>query len=596
MQVDRDMRTGFADRFDRALLIEAESVYGHYAGMLSGIVGITLVATALTGLYYKIVDTRMLAAWLGVIYVLAIVRLWVWHRFRQAKPSPEHVQPWGRRVVIMYGALGITWGAGMIVLYPSDNFPYQLVLPFATMGVCMLSAYAFTFKLSAFYAFVFPAVGLCTVPFFLQGGPLHATLGLVTLTFLPVATRYAHQYHRYFVESVNLRFENLELIENLRREKQTAEDANIAKSRFLAAASHDLRQPMHALGLFVESLEEANLPEAERHTLLNIRRTVDSMEDLFNSLLDISKLDAGVVSVHKVTVPLGPIVEGVVADYRQVAEHKGLRLRIRCPDVFVETDPVLLERILRNLVSNAVQHTQQGSVLVAVRRRGTHARFEVWDTGPGIPRDQQREIFREFYQLKNPERDRRKGLGLGLAIVERLSRLLGHPVELRSRDGKGSMFAVRMPLGLAADWRPKVESRTESAPFDFRGRYIVVVDDEITVQEGMESLLRTWECDVVTAASADEMVAKLSNSTRVPDLIISDYRLRADENGIAVVEHLRGEYNADIPALLITGDTGPERLREAAASRLEILHKPVNPARLRALMSSLLQADRRAAG
>jgi CheY-like chemotaxis protein len=232
--------------------------------------------------------------------------------------------------------------------------------------------------------------------------------------------------------------------------------------------------------------------------------------------------------------------------------------------------------------------------VLGCRRKGNEVRIEVWDTGKGIPADRHDEIFHEFHQLDNPERDRRKGLGLGLAIVKRLAKLLNYRVGLRSVMGKGSMFSITLPRGDPESHAP-AESSPEAAAFDLSHALVLVVDDEAAVQEGMAALLRKWKCDVLTAGSAAEMMGKLVAVQRLPDLIVSDYRLRGTDNGIQVVEMLRSEFNVDIPALLVTGDTAPDRLRDAEASGLPILHKPLNPARLRTLIANLLREHTRAA-
>jgi two-component system, sensor histidine kinase len=332
----------------------------------------------------------------------------------------------------------------------------------------------------------------------------------------------------------------------------------------------------------------------ERRTIGNIRRSVDAMEELFNALLDISRLDAGVVQPHITTIPLAEVFDWVRFEYAPVARQKRLSLRVAKTSLFVHSDPALLARLIRNLLSNAVRYTDRGGVVLGCRRAGAEVRIEVWDTGKGIPADRHDEIFQEFYQLHNPERDRRKGLGLGLAIVSRLAKLLNYRVTLRSELGKGSMFALTLPRGRREDLAPP-ESSPESAAFDLSQSLVLVIDDEAAVREGMATLLRKWKCDVLTAGSGVEMKSKLVELQRLPDLIVSDYRLRGGENGIEVVEMLRSEFNIDIPALLVTGDTAPDRLRDAEASGLPILHKPLNPARLRTLIANLLRHHTRAA-
>jgi signal transduction histidine kinase len=282
-------------------------------------------------------------------------------------------------------------------------------------------------------------------------------------------------------------------------------------------------------------------------------------------------------------------------EYAPIARQKRVTLTVMKTSAHVLSDPSLLGRIVRNLLANAVRYTDRGGVVLGCRRRGNTVRIEVWDTGRGIPVERHGEIFREFYQLENPERDRRKGLGLGLAIVERLAKLLDHAVELRSSVGKGSMFAITAPLGSQADCVPIESSPDAAGVFDLSGALVLVIDDEGAVQEGMAALLRKWKCEVLTAGSGKEMLEQLVAVQKLPDLIVSDFRLRGAENGIEVVELLRNEFNVDIPALLVTGDTAPDRLRDAEASGLPILHKPLNPARLRTLIANLLREHIRAA-
>jgi CheY-like chemotaxis protein len=319
------------------------------------------------------------------------------------------------------------------------------------------------------------------------------------------------------------------------------------------------------------------------------------MEDLFNSLLDVSRLDAGIVRPRVSTIALAPLMDRVRAEYEPAASQKQLSLEVAPNTLFVRSDPVLLERIMRNLVANAVRYTDRGKVVLGARRSADSIRIEVWDSGRGIPKDKHREIFQEFRQLDNPQRDRRKGLGLGLAIVERLVKLLDHPLELRSQLGKGSMFAVTVPRGRREDFVPGEADGQIVVDRDVANSLILVVDDEPDVRESMMTLLGRWRCEVVTAESCDEMLQKLISVRRIPDLIVSDYRLKKGESGIDVVARLREEFNAQVPALLVTGDTGIEPLREAEESGLHVLYKPLNPSRLRALIANLRRERTRAA-
>jgi signal transduction histidine kinase/CheY-like chemotaxis protein len=374
---------------------------------------------------------------------------------------------------------------------------------------------------------------------------------------------------------------------DLAAKKDMAERANQAKSRFFAAASHDLRQPLHALSLFIAALKGRN-HQAETQTLIdNIEASTAAMELLFNALLDISRLDAGAIEPHRVHFPLQKMLLDLKHQFGAVAAEKQLRLRFRPCDVTLYSDPLLIERILINLIANAIRYTDDGGVLVACRRRGRTARISVIDTGRGIPPDQQENVFHEFVQLHNAARDRSKGLGLGLAIVSRLGRLLGHRVDLRSRPGYGSVFSLDVPLG---DARLIQQAAPAGAPGQIPADALVLlVDDESAILRGMAELFDNWGIDLVTAHSAGEAVQWLDSLGRVPDVIVSDYRLPEDTDGIEVIARLRQKYGQDIPAILVTGDTAPDTIQRISQAGLPLLHKPLRPAKLRALLTHLIQ-------
>ena len=377
---------------------------------------------------------------------------------------------------------------------------------------------------------------------------------------------------------------------DLAAKKDTAERANQAKSRFFAAASHDLRQPLHALSLFVAALKARN-HQPETQTLIdNIEASTATMELLFNALLDISRLDAGTIEAHPVHFPLQKMLLDLSHQFSALAAEKHLRLRFRPCDVTLYSDPLLIERILVNLIANAIRYTDDGGVLVACRRRGRIVRLSVIDTGRGIPVDQQESVFQEFVQLHNPARDRSKGLGLGLAIVSRLGRLLGHRVDLRSRPGHGSMFSIDVPSGDAGLIQPPAAA---SAPGQIPADALVLlVDDESAILRGMAELFDNWNIDLVTAHSAAEAEQWLASIGRVPDVIVTDYRLPDDTDGIEVITRLREQFGHDIAAIVVTGDTAPDTILRISQAGFPLLHKPLRPAKLRALLTHLIQQAR----
>jgi signal transduction histidine kinase/CheY-like chemotaxis protein len=366
--------------------------------------------------------------------------------------------------------------------------------------------------------------------------------------------------------------------------------ANLAKSRFLAVASHDLRQPLHALGLFVAQLRAASSPSERAWLIDRMDTAIVSTNELFNALLDISRIDAGALTPKLNDFPLRDLLKRIETTFSDTAEHAGLTLRVVQSDAWVRSDSILLEQILLNLLSNALRYTSRGGSVLGCRKRGRQLRIEVWDSGPGIPEDQRQKIFGEFYRLDNPQHDKRGGLGLGLAIVDRLCRLLGHPIELDSIVGRGSRFAVLVPM---ASPRAKVAALPIAAvaALDVAvGKVIAVIDDDPLALDGMSGLLRTWNCNVIAGRSANEVLLRLGGSDRpVPDLIISDFQLSDGITGLQVIEQLRAKLGTPIPAFLVSGDIGPATQKVARDGGYHLLHKPVDPMSLRALINRMLR-------
>lgn len=372
------------------------------------------------------------------------------------------------------------------------------------------------------------------------------------------------------------------------RARDQAEAASRAKSRFLAAASHDLRQPMHALSLFAATLvERLRYPEV-RNIADQMQASIITLTSLFDSLLDISKLDAGTIQARVVSFRLQDLLDNVRRDFTGKAVHKGIRFHVVDSRVVVRSDPLLLERIVRNLAANAVNYTERGGVVIGARRRGKLVRIEVWDSGPGIPEEEQQRVFEEFYQIANPERDRSKGLGLGLAIVKRLAELLHHPIDVRSKPGRGACFAVTVPRGVlrqtdAADaGAPAPEFLRASAE-----RVVVLIEDERIIREATQTLLSDWGCKVIASATAEDAVSQLTALGRTPDLIIADYRLAGGRTGIDAIHTVQEATGSAVPAVLITGDAAADHLKRAREHGYPVLHKPVPPAKLRALVASI---------
>jgi Na+/proline symporter/signal transduction histidine kinase len=372
----------------------------------------------------------------------------------------------------------------------------------------------------------------------------------------------------------------------LARAKTFAEEANISKTRFLAAASHDILQPLNAARLYASSLSEGagQIGREERADLArNVDVSLEAVEEILVALLDISRLDAGATKPEVSDVPVVDLMRMLEVEFAPLAKSKGLELKFVATKLAVRTDRRLMRRLLQNLVSNALKYTLKGRVLVGCRRAGGAARIEVWDTGLGIPVDQQRAVFEEFQRLDQGARVAR-GLGLGLSIVERLGRVLGQPIGLNSRPGKGSVFFVTVPIGTARPAGPENGAPLLAASSEpLSGLKVLAIDNEPRVLEGMRLLLSRWGCAVATAhdlTGAREALA----ATGAPDVVIADYHL--DEgDGIAAIRALRGDLGRAVPAILATADRSPDVRNEAARQNIIILNKPLKPAPLRAQLT-----------
>jgi signal transduction histidine kinase len=370
-----------------------------------------------------------------------------------------------------------------------------------------------------------------------------------------------------------------EATQELSMKKREAEQASEAKSRFLAAASHDLRQPMHALALFADQLGRQPLKGEAAVLAERIRQASDSLAALLDSLLDLSRLDAGAVVPRCRVLALAPLFGRLAAEYGETAREKGLRLRVRPTALWIDSDPQMCERILANLLSNAIRYTRRGTVLLAARRRGSAVRIEVRDSGVGIPEASQALVFSEFVQLANPERDQRKGLGLGLSIVARLCALLNHPLGLRSRAGEGSLFWFEAPAAAA---QPLVDDAVIGSTL--ARRLIAIVEDDPAILAGMRDQLAAWGCASVGAVSADELVGRLQGEGIVPDALICDHQ--GTSAGCEAAEAIQLRLGYALPVVVVSADAALQA--KARARGTPVLTKPVRPAKLRAALEALL--------
>jgi signal transduction histidine kinase/CheY-like chemotaxis protein len=396
-----------------------------------------------------------------------------------------------------------------------------------------------------------------------------------------------------FADQAVIAIENLRMFEQIQQKSRELALANQAKSRFLAAASHDLRQPMHALTLFAAQLSSAPTSTERAALIERVEKAAGSLSELLDQLLDLSKLEAGAVQAVQSDLPVRNLLAEIEVQFAPLAQSKGLSLRVLPSFAWLRSDEMLVRRILLNLVGNAIRYTQRGGVLIGCRRRGDRLRIAVWDTGCGIPSDRRGDVFHEFVQLdpvdSHEPAERGRGLGLGLAIVARTAELLGTHVEVRSAVGRGSMFAFELPLGV-----PSATAQPSPEPLriaGLRGTFALVIDDDEAARAATCGLLESWGCLTLPASDVPEAIAELSAHDRPPEIVVCDYWLGATASGLQAIRHLRAVIGEDLPAVLITADTAKSLVSEAVALGVPLLHKPVSPVRLRALLVTLLAKE-----
>ncbi len=542
--------------------------------------GVVTIFMIFTGWIFA--DHVEILLWLGVQLISQLARLALYLAYRRRQPQGADLLPWAHYYTLYMLAAGAIWGAtvfGFIV--PAHPVTTALTLC-GLYGISAGSIPGNAYNLPGCYAFVGTIFTLVLVRTLMMGDIGYVVLGLASALFAVIMILFARVQNRTFRDGFAIRFENIKILAEMKLARERAETANLAKSQFLAAASHDLRQPLYALSLFSGALDRFALTDEVKQVVGHIQDNIAAMEGLFNGVLDLSRLEAGAVKTAAAAFPLQPLFDRLDHVFGPQALDKGLSLRLRPTTAWVLSDEVLTEQILMNLVANAVRYTQSGGVLVGARKRGGRVVIEVSDSGEGIADDDRQRIFREFVQIGNTERDRTKGLGLGLAISARTAELLGTSIELVSRPGHGSRFGLALsPAQPTANLQPVVLAG-ENPIGCLR---VLILDDDAIVRDALALLLGGWGVDFTLAE--DIATAQRHIAEDAPyQVILSDYRLREGHQGMDFLAGLK-----DLPArpglALVTGDVDTELMRRAAAEDIFLIHKPVDPARLRALLNHL---------
>ncbi len=582
---------------------EIRSIFDFVPATLAGHGTGVAIATAL---FWGSVTKQSVMIVLGTFCFTLLLRGKLYIAFRRCQTgTPEQWKRWGYLSKLGSLSSGAMWGLTAWILYPDGDHIQQtglivLIYTFVVAGVPVLSTQPKT--LSAFTI-------LCGTPLLarvvMEGHEHSYQLASMLLLIVTLTTVLARTYRQTVERVITLKRQADRLLAQLRIEKeaaeaarqqaeaarQEAEVANRAKTQFFTAASHDLRQPLHAMGLFAEALRQKSHDEEVSQLVNSINSSVDALEGLFSELLDITRIDTGGVEVKPEHFAVADLLRKLRLHFEPTAFEKGLRLRFRGLQHMVHADPLLVERILRNLVSNAIRYTEDGTVLVCARRQGERVLLQVWDTGPGIPEQEQQQIFEEFYQLSTNRpttAEQRKGLGLGLAIVKRLAGLMQAPLTLHSKLGKGTVFTLEVPRGLRASVQPTTAARKGPLGITLEDRLIVVVEDEPAVRGGLEVLLKGWGATLLSfdsVASAASWAEASPETQQPPDLLIVDYRLENGQTGVQAIQALRGRFGQGVPAIVVTGSTMTGHDDEALEHRFHLLIKPVVPNKLRAMIA-----------
>jgi two-component system, sensor histidine kinase len=610
--VTNDGSTGFGEHpgghLGGRLGEEVRAAYDYLPATIAGnLAGVGVVAL----LFAPIMSGLVIGAWLAAFATMLGLRAALGLRFRQrwqwVRAHPGALpMPWARwRLGWNIGTLcsGLMWGSTAWIFFGHGDGNQQTALVITVYTFCIAAVPVLATQPRIYLTFA----ALCFVPLIarlVMDGTRHSLeLAGILLLIFTLTSVLARSFRDTLRRAFDLKVRADELLVQLRAEREAAdaarrdaETANRAKTQFLAAASHDLRQPLHAMGLFAEALRERTHDAPTLSLVNSINASVDALEGLFSELLDISRLDAGGVQPQPVDFALGELFRKLALHHQPDAFEKGLDLRFRGGARVVRADPVLVERIVRNLLSNAIRYTDDGSVLVSARRRNGRIDLQVWDTGVGIAPAEQARVFDEFYQVKDGRSraaHEKKGLGLGLAIVQRMAALIEAPLSLRSMPGRGTVFTLNLPAGRRPEVRAAPTPSATGAVLALGGRRVVVVEDDPAVLGGLQVLLAGWGASVQAFAShaqAVEWLERPDPPPDAPDLLIVDYRLEGDRDGIDLVGRLRRRFGAALPAIVVSGSTLGRLEELAVAQDVQLLIKPVVPARLRAVVNYKLSS------
>lgn len=554
-----------------------------------GVVVHTIVISVLTYLFWDTVQHGPLMIWAAIMILLGWVRGGAIYLFHKLKPAADKASQWGTLFVVLITLVGLTWGYAGIFIVP-DSLHEQVLFILFLSG----TAAGTVATLASMFFLIFIALSTSVIPLIVRlasDGNFEQQLmsGALVMFFMAMMAT-ARNSSGMMTMALSLRLDKTELVASLEREHHELDISNRAKTRFLAAASHDLRQPLHAMNLTVAAYRLREKSDHLEPMFDRVERSVQAMEGLVNSLLDISKLDAGTVEVNPTPVSIEDVFLTVSSEASAMAAEADCEISVTSSKGTVRTDSVLLESILRNLVGNAIRHAPGSRIEMSAHHRDEgEIVISVSDNGPGIHPDQQQRVFEEFYQVEGGSTDQ-GGLGLGLAIVKRLASLLGGKIELRSTDGSGAQFDLTLTdHSIPARTEILAASRSKKMPV-LNGLRLILLEDDKDSRAALLDLVSVWGCEAIAGKSAEEIIGNVlvADGGFTPDVIISDFQLGGAREGPTEIAGIRRHFDiASLPAILLTGDSSPDLLRRIAEGQLDVLHKPIAPDALAAFLSTL---------
>lgn len=552
-----------------------------------------VTSPVLVAMMWDVISHQTLLIWLAIIYISCLLTFILFFKLRPLFTNLSTIPDIGMYIQLPL-AYGIIWGAAGYLFFTPESTTHIAFLVILLFGMATGGINALSSLWSAYAALAIPMLLPLAYQLFNSAGEKSNYLGLIVLIFLLVMLGISLWAYYVISNSLSIRYENIGLLKDLEKEKELALKASKDKSKFFAATNHDLRQPVHAITLLSSALSQEVSTDKGKEILTRINSANGVLLELLNSLLEISRLDAKIIKPDIKPIELQQFIKDMIIEFQPFAQENGIELRSHTSQFWVKSDPILLATIVRNLIQNAIRYTQQGKVLISCRQRKHKIHLQVWDTGKGIAEKDQEKIYAEFQQLHNPERDQNKGLGLGLAICKRTCKLLGIPLRLKSQLGKGSVFILELEKLTKQEATRKLKNLKEINPpinnaDNIKNAVFLVIDDNKDILHAMTTLLEGWGSKVICAEDIETVKEIAKNPHLKVDAIIADYRLRENTTGVQAIDAFHQQVDYQAVAILITGDTAPERMREVSSHGLPVLNKPVNSAHLKSALGRLLR-------